>query len=155
MTHRIRVAGLLRRGDEILLIQQQNRHGVRTWSIPGGRLEASDADIFRGAEREVWEETGLRVQAQQLRFVSEYLAPELFALTLIIECQLEASEDPENIHLDNTMEDDNIHGVAWWPISKIKTSEEPMSQTLVSEQFWAALDQAEGTVHLGRHWDNL
>lgn len=153
MVHRIRVAGLIRRGDEILLIQQQNRHGRLTWSIPGGRLEASDADIFRGAEREVWEETGLRVQAKQLRFVSEHLAPELFALTLIIECQLEAEENPENIHLENTMEDDNIHGVAWWPISSIKSGHEPMSRTLGSELFWAALDQAEGTVHLGRHLD--
>ena len=122
MTHRIRVAGLVRQGDTILLIQQENRHGVRLWSIPGGRLEPTDADIFRGAEREVWEETGLKVQAGSLRFVSEYLAPDLFALSLIIECRLTDDEDPNNIHLENIMEDDNIHGVAWWPITQIQSS---------------------------------
>ena len=153
MTHRIRVAGLVRQGDTILLIQQENRHGVRLWSIPGGRLEPTDADIFRGAEREVWEETGLKVQAGSLRFVSEYLAPDLFALSLIIECRLTDDEDPNNIHLENIMEDDNIHGVAWWPITQIQSSEEPMSRTLGNPDFWDALEVAEGVVYLGRHDD--
>jgi len=153
MTHRIRVAGLVRRGDEILLIQQQNRHGVRSWSIPGGRLEPSDSDIFRGAEREVWEETGLKVNAGSLRFVSEYLAPDLFAITLIIECNLAEDEHPDNIHLDNIMEDDNIHGVAWWPIAEIKISKESMSRTLGKLEFWDALEVPDGTVYLGRHND--
>lgn len=153
MVHRIRVAGLVRRGDEILLIQQQNRHGVRRWSIPGGRLEPTDADIFRGVEREVWEETGLRVEARELRFISEYLAPELFAVTLIIECQLAPDEHPDNIHLDNIMEDDNIHGVAWWSASNIHGSEVPMSRMLDTSEFWEALDGTIGVVYLGRHQD--
>jgi len=153
MIHRIRVAGLVRRGDEILLIQQQNRHGVRNWSIPGGRLESTDADIYRGAEREVWEETGLRVEARQLRFISEYLAPDLFALTLIIDCHLAEDEHPDNIHLENIMEDDNIHGVAWWPIAEIHTSDEPMSRSLNNPEFWAALEGSDGMVYLGRHND--
>ena len=153
MTHRIRVAGLVRRGEEILLVQQQNRHGVRSWSIPGGRLEPSDADIFRGAEREVWEETGLKVHAGALRFVSEYLAPDLFAITLIIECSLAEDEHPDNIHLDNIMEDDNIHGVAWWSIAKIHATDEPMSRTLGRPEFWEALGGSEGMVYLGRHID--
>ena len=123
------------------------------WSIPGGRLEPTDADIFRGAEREVWEETGLRVEARQLRFISEYLAPDLFALTLIIDCHLVEDEHPDNIHLGNMMEDDNIHGVAWWPIAKILESEEPMSRTLGRAEFWAALEGSAETVYLGRHND--
>lgn len=116
-------------------------------------MEASDADIFRGAEREVWEETGLRVEARQLRFISEYLAPDMFALTLVIECHLAADESPENIHLNNVMEDDNIHGVAWWPLDQIRVSNEPMSRTLSNAEFWAALDFSESTIYLGRHDD--
>lgn len=154
MHHRIRLAGLVRRDNEILLIQQQNRHGIRNWSIPGGRLEATDADIFRGAEREVWEETGLKVEARQLRFISEYLAPDLFALTLIIECEVAEGENPEGIHLDNMMEDDNIHAVAWWPIDRIQVSDEPMSRTLGLRAFWEAIDGANTIVYLGRHLDD-
>jgi ADP-ribose pyrophosphatase YjhB (NUDIX family) len=153
MVHRIRVAGLVRKGDEILLVQQQNRHGIRSWSIPGGRLEPTDSDIFRGVEREVWEETGLKVEAGVLRFVSEYLTPDIFAVTLIIECHLANEEHPDNIHLDNIMEDDNIHGVAWWSASNIHASEEPMSRTLGLPEFWEALDGMIGVVYLGRHHD--
>jgi len=153
MQHRIRVAGLVLKGDEILLIQQQNRHGISSWSIPGGRLEPSDADIFRGVEREVWEETGLKVEAGGLRFISEYLAPDIFAVTLIIECHLSEGEHPDNIHLDNIMEDDNIHGVAWWTASNIHTSDEPMSRMLGSPEFWEALNEKTGVVYLGRHHD--
>ncbi|MFN0033513.1 MAG: NUDIX domain-containing protein [Saprospiraceae bacterium] len=153
MTHRIRVAGLVRRGDELLLVQQQNRHGVRSWSLPGGRLEPTDANIFEGVQREVWEETGLRVAAQRLRFVSEYLSPDVFALTLVIECRLAEDENPDNIHLNNTMDDDNIHGVAWWHTAKIHASEEPMSRTLGKPVFWQALEVEGEVVYLGRHND--
>ncbi len=154
MTHRIRVAGLVRRGDEILLIHQQNHQGMRTWGFPGGRMEPTDADIFRGAEREVWEETGLRVEARQIRYVSEYLAPDMFAITLVIECHLAEDEDPTNIHLGNVMDDDHIFGVAWWQITQIRTSEEPMSRTLGESAFWEALDSANLGVYLGRHLDH-
>lgn len=151
MTHRIRVAGLVRKGDECLLIQQLDRQGILHWSLPGGRLEPSDADMYRGVEREVWEETGLRVQAGRLLFLSEYSGFGLFALTLIIECHLLESEDPGNIHLNNTMEDDNIHGVAWWPVSSIRAAESGMSKTLGKMEFWQALEEEYTVVHLGRH----
>lgn len=154
MVHRIRVAGLVRRGDQLLLVQQENRHGIAAWSLPGGRLEPNDdTDIFRGAEREVWEETGLTVVASRLRFVSEYLAPDLFALTLIIECHLAEGEHPDNIHLDNTMEDDHIHGVAWWDVAAIQDSPELMGRTLVNPDFWQALDSGEVVAYLDRHID--
>ena len=153
MQHRIRVAGLVRRNDEILLVQQQNRHGVRNWSIPGGRLEPTDSDIFRGVEREVLEETGLKVLAGNIRFISEYLAPDMFALTLIIDCQLVEGENGDNIHLNNIMEDDNIHGVAWWSASKIRHSEDPMSRTLSNAAFWESLEIKDSIVYLGRHND--
>lgn len=153
MTHRIRVAGLVRKDDEFLLIQQQDRHGKLHWSLPGGRLEASDADMFRGVEREVLEETGLRVQAGQLLFLSEYSGPDMFALTLIFDCQLVDGENPANIHLNNTMEDDNIHDVAWWHVSQIQTAESGMSRILGNMEFWQALETAGSVVHLGRHED--
>jgi len=153
MQHRIRVAGLIRSGDRLLLVQQENRFGVSTWSLPGGRLEPTDDDIFRGTEREVWEETGLRVVASRLRYVSEYLAPDMFAVTLIIECQLAEDENPANIHLDNIMEDDNIHDVAWWNITELQITEAPLSRTLIRAEFWQSLEMVETTVYLGRHGD--
>jgi ADP-ribose pyrophosphatase YjhB (NUDIX family) len=153
MTQRIRVAGLVRKDDDFLLIQQEDRSGKLHWSLPGGRLEASDADMFRGVEREVLEETGLRVDAGRLLFLSEYSGPDMFALTLIFECHLAEGEDPANIHLNNTMEDDNIHEVAWWHVSQIQTADSGMSRTLGNMEFWQALETAGSVVHLGRHDD--
>ncbi|MDX1912426.1 MAG: NUDIX hydrolase [Saprospiraceae bacterium] len=154
MLHRIRVAGLVRHEGKILLVHQQNRHGSRIWSLPGGRLEPSDEDLFSGVIREVWEETGLTVQSGALRFVSEYSAPDLFALTLIVECSLADGEHPDNIHINNTMEDDNIHGVAWWPEEKVRSETGAISRTLRRSDFWKALEEETISVlHLGRHED--
>ncbi len=150
MTHRIRVAGLVRRAEEFLLIKQQDRFGRLHWSLPGGRLEPSDVDMYRGAEREVLEETGLRVHAGALRYIYEYSTTDLFALTLIIECHLAEDEDPAAIHLNNTMEDDNIHDVAWWHISNIQSGGEDIGRTFKNLLFWENLEKPELVIHLGR-----
>jgi 8-oxo-dGTP pyrophosphatase MutT (NUDIX family) len=150
MTHRIRVAGLIRRGDEFLLIKQQDRFGRLHWSFPGGRLEPSDADMYRGAEREVLEETGLRVHAGTLRYMYEYSTTDLFALTLIIECQLASDQNPADIHLNNTMEDDHIHDVAWWPIKNIQSGGEDIGRTFKNPLFWENLETPDLVIHLGR-----
>jgi 8-oxo-dGTP diphosphatase len=42
---------------EILLI---HRPRYDDWTIPKGKVDAGDADLAATAEREVWEETGLR-----------------------------------------------------------------------------------------------
>ena len=68
MKHRIRVVGILCRDEHILLVEQLNPNtGHRRWTPPGGGLEISDPDIFAGVEREVFEETGLKVRAGRLR----------------------------------------------------------------------------------------
>ena len=151
MHQRIRVAGLVRRGPELLLIRQKDRQGRLHWTLPGGRLEHTDENMYRGAEREVWEETGLEVRAGSLRFIVEDLSPGLFALTLIIECHLIDEDSFDRIHLDNTMEDDNIHGVAWWHTENIRSAAEGIGQTLQRSAFWEALENGVEVLHLGRN----
>jgi ADP-ribose pyrophosphatase YjhB (NUDIX family) len=148
--HRIRVAGLVRLGEEILLVKQQDKFGRLHWSLPGGRLEPDDNDMFRGVEREVLEETGLRVRAGELRYVYEYSTIGLFALTMIIECQLLAGEDPSCIHLNNTVEDDHIYDVAWWRRQLIQSGAEDISRMFQNPLFWEHLEAPATVVHLGR-----
>jgi ADP-ribose pyrophosphatase YjhB (NUDIX family) len=151
MNQRIRVAGLVRHGDKILLIEQQNYAGIRRWSLPGGRLEPTDPNMFSGAEREVLEETGLRVRAGRLRYITEYagVSMSLFAVTFIVECHLETGESPDNIHLNNNMEDDNIHGVRWWTRAELQESH-CTGFTLTRDAFWENLDVDADVIHLGR-----
>jgi len=55
------VAAIIRRGDEILLVEQQGKDDLASsWALPGGRVESSE--LFHDAlAREVREETGLMV----------------------------------------------------------------------------------------------
>lgn len=148
--HRIRVAGLVRLGEEILLVKQQDKFGRLHWSLPGGRLEPEDGDMYRGVEREVLEETGLRVQAGELRYVYEYSTIGLFALTLIIECRLLAGEDPTGIHLNNTVEDDHIYDVAWWRYPLLHSGADDISRVFRNPLFWEHLQAPTTVIHLGR-----
>lgn len=53
------VAALLRRGDQIVLVQER-RDGQEAWSLPGGGVERGEL-LTEALIREVNEETGLRL----------------------------------------------------------------------------------------------
>jgi 8-oxo-dGTP pyrophosphatase MutT (NUDIX family) len=56
------VAGALLETDAgLLMVRNVRRGGAEDWSTPGGVVDADDASLLAGLEREVFEETGLRV----------------------------------------------------------------------------------------------
>lgn len=65
----IRVTGVLIENEEILLVKQKVSKD-RMWSLPGGRLEQGET-IQEGLQREFWEETGLKVQTQELLYLCD------------------------------------------------------------------------------------
>jgi ADP-ribose pyrophosphatase YjhB (NUDIX family) len=56
------VAGVVIQGDEVLLIKRKHEPLKGQWSLPGGVLELGET-VREGVEREILEETGLRVRA--------------------------------------------------------------------------------------------
>jgi 8-oxo-dGTP diphosphatase len=54
-------AGILRRGDELLMVRQGALGEEQLWSIPGGRVEPGEL-VTEAMIRELAEETGLRVR---------------------------------------------------------------------------------------------
>jgi ADP-ribose pyrophosphatase YjhB (NUDIX family) len=56
-------AALLETDAGLLMVRNVRRGGFEDWSTPGGVVDADDASLLAGLEREVFEETGLRVTA--------------------------------------------------------------------------------------------
>lgn len=59
------VGALVRRGDEVLLVQRKHEPGKGLWSIPGGLVELGEK-VWDAAKREVEEETGLKIELDGL-----------------------------------------------------------------------------------------
>ena len=49
--------------EGLLLVRNERPTGATDWSTPGGVIDEDDASVLAGLEREVTEETGLRVDA--------------------------------------------------------------------------------------------
>jgi len=69
---RIRVAAVVVKNGRILLVEH-TKNGRKYWLIPGGGLERGET-LFACAEREVFEETGVRINAGDAVFLSEYIS---------------------------------------------------------------------------------
>ena len=80
MFHRIRVSAVVPEGERVLLVEAcapETRPSVggmtgRYWNFPGGGLEG-DESVLEGAERELFEETGLRIVAERVVYVHEVI----------------------------------------------------------------------------------
>jgi len=56
------VAVMVLRGDEVLMIKRGKEPRKGTWTVPGGSIELGET-MARAAEREVFEETGVKIEA--------------------------------------------------------------------------------------------
>jgi 8-oxo-dGTP diphosphatase len=70
------VAGMIRQGNEILLVQQQGPHDPAPfWALPGGRVEVGEL-LSEALVREVREETGLEVlEMGRLLYAAQHDSP--------------------------------------------------------------------------------
>jgi 8-oxo-dGTP diphosphatase len=69
------VGGLIFQDDQVLLIKRGREPGIGHWSIPGGMVEVGES-VSMAVQREVLEETGLKVEAQDLVKIFERIIPD-------------------------------------------------------------------------------
>ncbi|MGL4725511.1 MAG: NUDIX hydrolase [Scandinavium sp.] len=81
------------------LIVEETVNGKATWNQPAGHLEA-DETLVQAAERELWEETGIRATPQSLVRMHQWIAPDktpflrfLFSIELNDTCATEPHDD--------------------------------------------------------------
>lgn len=56
----------------VLLVRRGQAPASNQWAIPGGRVELGET-LQRAAEREVWEETGVRIAAGEVVYVFDVI----------------------------------------------------------------------------------
>ncbi|WP_317929650.1 NUDIX domain-containing protein [Halioxenophilus sp. WMMB6] len=74
MQHRIRAAGILVRGETILLVHHIDGNS-EYWIPPGGGFEAGDGSTRETVRREIFEETNLQAEIGELVYVREFYEP--------------------------------------------------------------------------------
>ncbi len=62
---RLAVGGVVIRGQRVLLVRRGKAPSKGQWAIPGGRVELGET-LQEAVEREILEETGVRVQAGEI-----------------------------------------------------------------------------------------
>jgi len=58
---RVGVGVIVIKGNKVLLGKRKGSHGAYTWNFPGGHLDFNES-VFDCAEREVMEETGIKIK---------------------------------------------------------------------------------------------
>ena len=92
VTPQLRVAAIIARGQELLLVEHRKR-GEHYWVLPGGRLEGLET-LAAALRRELNEELGLDARVGQLLIVSEMLAPDRHVVNLIFHTEIGEGTEP-------------------------------------------------------------
>ncbi|GAB3015148.1 hypothetical protein GCM10027185_08210 [Spirosoma pulveris] len=97
---RLRVCGLYREGDQLLMVRHRGISPTNTfWCPPGGGAQFGEK-APAALTREFLEETGLEIEPGDLLFVNEFMLPPLHAMELFFTVnvtggQLHQGTDPE------------------------------------------------------------
>ncbi len=142
---RIRIAVLLRKGDQVLLVRHKKPQATY-WLVPGGGLEYCES-IEQCARRELMEETGLEIQLGDLVYVSESIPPDRHrhVLNLYYEGAITGGE----LRLGD---EEVLAGAEFFPIDRL---EEIDLRPPIARELTAYLkDPARrGRISLGNRWD--
>ncbi|QBD80936.1 NUDIX domain-containing protein [Ktedonosporobacter rubrisoli] len=87
------VGVIVKKGEQILLMQRQNSHGHGTWSPPGGHLEYGET-VEECATREAFEETGVKIANPVVSTITNdiFAAEEKHYITIWVESTYAAGE---------------------------------------------------------------
>lgn len=107
------VAGILRRGDEVLLVHERTSGGD-LWALPGGVVEPQEL-VHDAVIREIHEETGLLVRSVvSLAFLSQHLSAPSTGFDPLTAFGFEIGEWDGEVRVDEA--DDDVFEAAFVPV---------------------------------------
>ncbi len=123
--HSVLVNGVVFRGDRVLVSQRsmEEKHMPGRWTVPGGKIERTDGDVFNIVEktlaREILEETGVEIEERvQLvtnnTFIRE--SNDQHVIVLVFKCEYKSGEAQA---LEDTID------CKWVGIEEVKQMEFP------------------------------
>jgi 8-oxo-dGTP pyrophosphatase MutT (NUDIX family) len=126
--------------------------GVRWWITPGGGVETGESDLD-AAVREVAEETGLRVEAADLRGPLARRHVRHGYTDVVVEQDevfFGVTVPPFDVDDAGHTEEERLTMTAhrWWTREELATTEETVWPTVLLD-LWAALDSGSAAVDLG------
>lgn len=84
------------------LVVEETINGKKLWNQPAGHLEA-DETLLQAAERELWEETGIRATPHSFLRMLQWLAPDktpFLRFAFVIELQEQLPTEPHDSDID-------------------------------------------------------
>lgn len=87
------------------LIVEETINGKKLWNQPAGHLEA-DETLLQAAERELWEETGIRATPQYFLRMHQWIAPDktpFLHFAFVIELLAPLPTDPHDDDIDRCL----------------------------------------------------
>jgi 8-oxo-dGTP diphosphatase len=101
-------AGLIFKNDSLLITQRPaGKHGAFKWEFPGGKVE-DDEDPRKTLEREIQEELGIQVKAEDIIETIHHRYPDRSVLLLFYKCQW-ISGEPQPIECNAIAWSDPAH----------------------------------------------
>ncbi|MCC8366556.1 NUDIX hydrolase [Xenorhabdus sp. PB61.4] len=120
----ITVACIVHAKNQFLVVEELI-DGKPRWNQPAGHLEA-DETLLEAAERELWEETGIRAKPQALLKLHQWVAPDgtpFIRFLFLVELEKTVDTDPQ---------DSDIHCCHWLSAEEIINSPQ-LRSPLVAE----------------------
>jgi ADP-ribose pyrophosphatase YjhB (NUDIX family) len=124
--HFIGVGGIVIHNDKALLVKLNYGRAQKYWLIPGGFVNPGET-LIEGVEREVFEETGMRVEAQGILGVRTMVRhrDNLTDLYSVLKCVLKSVPEPL------VPQASEIKAVTWMPISETMTNPEVLDYSRI------------------------
>ncbi len=131
--HRISSGGIVIRETKVLLVHHVRSNEYDFWVMPGGGLKGNEG-IFKGAEREVWEETGFQVAAQKIAYVEELIDQGVYVCKFWLLCVMEKGR----LSLSNRDPDEDfLKAAAFFSQDQVKGMN--VYPAILKDEFWQDL----------------